>query len=116
MKELLQRWSRLEPNRCRHYRGDDSLELFYGGSWNRPFSLKHLIARNDMALIQAAVQEAIAARSWRWAGGSGFSGVDHSVDIYGTRPKLPWLANGRSEESFAAALLEAYLQALQADV
>ncbi len=118
MLKLLERWGRLEPSRAQ-IAGNNPKDRFsymvaFGEYWTRVFW--DIDGGNHAdAYVQAAVQEAIAARSWRWVGGSGYGGANHSVHIYGALPEAPWLANGRSDESFAKALLEAYLEALQAD-
>ena len=104
MKELLEQWSRLEPARCR-----PEGEVLHKGRWWVVVPVEG--SDYDESRVQSAVQEAIGSHDWRWTGGSGYSALKHSVTIYGARPDCPFLKQAWSDESFADAMLEAYVEA-----
>lgn len=69
MKELLERWSITEPNRCRAYgpnetgrdKGEEGFQIRFYQQW------RYATDTNDtQARIQIAVQQAIEARGWLW--------------------------------------------------
>jgi hypothetical protein len=113
VKELLMRWWKLEPQRCKWsddsyresfhvlYKGDIEEVWIEGGEF-------------DEAYIQAAVQEAVTARSWM---------VD--LVIFGDGSSTAYLyptsdmgralnREGSIGDSPAETLLRSYLQALEA--
>ena len=118
MKELLERWSELEPERC--IRNTASTAHHYGctGPYmvlidSKFYCLEYgLDTRCMQAIIQGAVQQAIEARGWGFSCGYntqfkhywGFvvaTHCDHTED---------------SQKSTVDALLSAYLKMLRAEV
>jgi hypothetical protein len=113
MKELLERWAKLEPERIgeRDHNGV-YLVLFAGGligAWAEAIDVPFNRALG-LAKLQAAVQEAIEARGWMGAVGfGGARGADAMV--LKTEGADGADANGSTP---AEALLSAYLTALEA--
>ena len=59
MKELLERWAELEPDRCIVYDSDFAVQALADGEW----IYRHELGRiPEHIIIQNAVQEAIEAR------------------------------------------------------
>lgn len=114
MRELLMRWSRLEPERCSVMAPDSP------SAWVRLGGREHRVGTRDstrdasgveLAVLLAAVIEAIEARGWYWActsiGGSTLRAyrvaVDHTVH------------HGDYDAPLTMMLLGAYLAALEAE-
>lgn len=120
MKELLQKWSELEPEKCTlqdevHGYGDahyywSSIDNFISVPDSESFDEMTSVDRLDyLVAIQGAVQEAIEARGWI-----------HSCGINGSGRYWGWVQSGEemdetvlSDISIAEALLSAYLKALE---
>lgn len=126
MRELLERWSRLEPERCMSgpptthicvvvQVGD--IDIFHDGAHtvmlDRP-------SAKQRALLLAAVIEAIEARGWdyRLSSSTPQPGMTHAIvwtgaSRPGTRTYRP--SHDAHGDTPAAALLGAYLAALEAE-
>lgn len=107
MRELLERWAKLEPERCQvgEYYAHFSLDGFQFRLWHND-----VLTPRRSATLLAAVIEAIEARGWDW----------------NLMSMLPWNATARrymatvtyhvkEADSDVAALLTAYLAALEAE-
>lgn len=109
MRGLLERWAKVEPERCRPPEGLAPFPavLYAGEFWP---------VGNDAApftgTVQAAVQEAIEARGLPWQLNHGFTD-DYEATIW-TDAAVGVEGHGYTEASAAAALLGAYLDALEA--
>lgn len=106
MRDLLKRWSELEPERC-DYQANEIFAL------RMKSSIWCVAAKNieqaDHSMIQGAVQEAIDGRGWV-VGLTGYAGR-----YLGTCSDATADRKGRHEhESAAAALLSAYMEVLEA--
>lgn len=105
MTELLKQWSELEPERCEYQEETEYYHVMRNGRWTKAT----IIATLDYDRIQGAVQEAIDDHDWV-AGLTGYGGR-----YLGTCSDANADRKGRHEhESAAAALLSAYLKALEA--
>jgi hypothetical protein len=112
LPELLRMWAKLEPERCEHWTGIP-VETF-----TAPLGTGHqvLLAADEgspssplrLAIIQAAVQEAIEARGWKWLISHAQAG--HYEAQAGPRSLEP----AYSASTPGEALLSAYLAALEA--
>jgi hypothetical protein len=120
MNELLEKWAVIEPERCKvNSPHPNDYLISYRESWVRPFWHVEWEGPPSDVCIQAATQEAIEARGWRWM----LRGTDllpndpisHSAVVYGTRDGSK---QGRQDlarefgETAAGAILAAYLTAL----
>jgi hypothetical protein len=124
MKELLERWAKLEPTRCEGvYRGEGVFSVYvHLGREERVYRIVHDLVESANAAnswLQAAVQEAIEARSWRWELTSPWRGDSHTYtrywcDLDASTSELDRPVIGQEGESAAEALLSAYLTALEA--
>jgi len=71
--ELLKRWSELEPLRCRTYQGgldgsvmyEVSMTIEQRSGWVAIGSFKHIKSMTGLAVLQYALQQAIAAHNFR---------------------------------------------------
>jgi len=115
MDQLLQRWVQLEPERCQNHALHYSVLI--RGEWSRLFYVinhPEAVVQRE-AFLQVAVQEAVEAHHWRWVKEFGNSNV---VCVY--RPEIPLGTSSRAfvsrkDGSLAKTLLDAYLQALEAN-
>jgi hypothetical protein len=120
MIELLKKWAEIEPERCRYRTYGDEFLVSVRGDF-LPLEYAELSADLPReVIVQAAVQEAIEARGWRWM----LRGTDllpdtpitHSATVYG---ELDGSKVGRQEmsqefgDAAAKAILAAYLTALK---
>jgi hypothetical protein len=115
MKELLERWSRLEPDRCRW--GDDSYREWYSALYDGDDEEAWFDGKPNLPYLQAAVQEAITARGWAWEVGY-YTGRDpFYVGFVDASPQAHALEDYKHHDSYgdnpALSLLAAYLQALE---
>ena len=117
MGELLERWSKLEPDRCK--RQPTRYEVLLNGQlFSTFFTMNTAAVMPDRdAIIQAATQEAIEAHDWNWE----MSKKGREPNGKWQRFASVWPAYGNGKDSFAMslesnahALLTAYLQALEA--
>jgi hypothetical protein len=118
MKELLERWARLEPERCERM-GEAE---FYLTSTSHLFVINFQDKRAGpqliSALVQTAVQEALKERDWFWQlmrlGNAGRK-VYAQVSWKASEPDKAnaQYTNSWGEEE-ATTLLEVYLMALEA--
>lgn len=133
MKELLKRWSELEPDYCEESVADSG--CFYLGN-NPPYKLVDPNCLDDLAVILGATITALDARGWEWELSScrtddGFVGDEPSnfyhAEVYRedsseqdwvvmdegqVQRTMEQVSEAQSEEA-AAALLKAYLDALR---
>jgi hypothetical protein len=116
MKELLERWAKLEPTRCEGvYRGEGVFSVYvHLGREERVYRIVHDLVESANAAnswLQAAVQEAIEARGWEWR-------LSRIVGMYRALvdPMRESLHDhpGYHAGTPAEALLSAYLTALEA--
>lgn len=109
--ELLKRWAELDPERCGWE--DSCYSYFIHGwpliiiatEWTGSEVSNPAISKKEIALLQAAIQEAIEARGWDWKIRSRSGIWDAAIYPFGNT----W---EESDHSPAAALLAAYLEAL----
>lgn len=107
MTELLKRWAELEPERCRvsdaaaHLRSPFAFRIHWATLTADPINL---------AVVLAAVIEAIQARGWFWNVGTT---LQEPVQAYVQSPERTF--RPVRAETPAAALLGAYLAALEAE-
>jgi hypothetical protein len=122
-----EQWAQLEPDRCRvdtysatpELKAQSDIALKLGDSWFTVWATAFAsISNSGLAILQAALQEAIVAKGWDMslhftAGTDGEAvGWIGEVDIHRlTRPSF-WQV---FHEAAAIALLTAYLQALRAE-
>lgn len=111
MEELLKRWAELEPARCR-------IELLES-VWCCGMDRFLIGAEIDAVFVQCAVQEAIEARGLFWSVGqrrSGKTWLVHYVALVADDPAelRTKLSHGGISDTPAAALLTAYIAALEA--
>lgn len=118
LETLLRRWAELEPERC-IAQDDGDLTLEWQGHFNvDACSLRNGLDPWDTALVQGAVQEAIEARGWIWdlgtappRRGGNYPDCMHAAGVFRVRGDMDHNACGPTP---AAAILSAYLQALEA--
>jgi hypothetical protein len=111
MKELLERWAKLEPTRCEGvYRGEGVFSVYvHLGREERVYRIVHDLVESANAAnswLQAAVQEAIEARGWM--GDLEFTAGRAGAVVFTPEP---FTATGTTA---AEVLLGAYLTALEA--
>lgn len=110
MRELLKRWAELEPEKIDGEYWDDPVTGGAGSEFRiagvAVYSDLFEIGENDPALIQWAVQEAIKDKNW-W-----FS-LSKATDGAGYWGRVKIAAFGAYNDDPAAALLAAYLEALE---
>lgn len=114
MRELLEKWARLEPVR---------IVLLEGGKVRFPpplnatmFCREIELDRVAAGILLAAVIDAIEARGWEWTlwgDGREREGIVHVVDSDPKKPRRNY-GDGLTTAP-AAALLSAYLAALEAE-
>lgn len=108
LSQFLHRWRVLEPERCQAL-GDRHVVALGGGS---AYIVGHIPAQ-ELAWIQAAVQEAITTRGWTYLLDVGTDGAYAQVDRYDEDSRRTTLDSGKADKHPAAALLTAYLKALE---
>lgn len=111
IKDLLKRWSELEPDRCSHVAG-----IFALRGWSISFD-SEVSDRLTTSEIQNAVQEAIENRSWNWMLGRIIIGENIYYKAKIAIPSLPEAVNRTlkpclSTCSPAFALLQCYIEVL----
>lgn len=117
MKELLQRWAELEPERCR-IPGNSSTaedqEVFIDEAGHQIWNAQSGLERG---LVQIAVQEAIAARGWTIRVESLYHAMDDSYIydsiVFASNGGFNWRSFGEESTMAAESLLSAYLKALE---
>lgn len=108
MKELLQRWSELEPDKCRHVKYLEefaSFEVCIGKDWEHTWGCE---TDMSLAILQVAVQQALEARGWSYEQrcyGENKVGVIYPV-------KNNWIIRHESK-NHAESLLKAYIEGLE---
>jgi hypothetical protein len=106
LPDLLKRWAELEPTRCRESHVDSAAPYYVVGR----FSLRHQRAATALALVQAAVQEAVEARGWRWT-------LDYDPDqggLFAVVQVRKFCTRVATAPTAAVALLSAYMEAIVA--
>ena len=116
MLELIKRWAELEPERCR--RQPTRYEVLLNGEWvavDYILNTTAIVMMRD-AIIQAAVQEAVAARKWIFSLYIYMPGRFHSIlTVPGDKPgDMPWYVRQARGWVAAEVLLDSYVQALEA--
>jgi hypothetical protein len=107
MTELLKRWSELEPERCEYQEETEYYHVMRNGRWAKAT----IIATLDYDRIQGAVQEAINVHEWPWSVDcKSVEDEEYTASIIGGS----FYAEEGSNDTPAAALLSAYLKALEA--
>lgn len=108
MKELLEKWSQLEPHLCQlmpEYQLIDIRVSLIGG-----YTSHHVeddsFTNLDLAWIQWAIQQAIVEKSYDL--------MTEYTPEYGYRAKVG-IYTGYSDDNIAEALLTAYLKVLETD-
>lgn len=103
---FLERWAELEPERCKAFPRHATVQV--KGKWN---------PAEFTGTILAAVIEAIEARGWEWTLWSDGREREATVHIQDDDPKQPRRNHGTdlTTDQPAAALLTAYLAALEAE-
>jgi hypothetical protein len=115
LREKLERWAKLEPERCKKMLDDETTHLLaFGDGLVR---LRASRPEANLRIVEFAVRDAIAARGWAWE--VEYNPLsDNSYDGFVDRdPQAVSLGSCYTAEdsSAAVALLRAYLQALQAN-
>jgi hypothetical protein len=105
VKQLLQKWAELEPDACENLYGQTIRLHLSDDSSHGIYPLVDDLKIADLALVQWAVQEAIVARGWRFEFRGFSSGLGFQVELRGAPAR---------DTNPAAALLKAYLKALEA--
>ena len=109
LSDLLERWSRLEPDRCQFSRDLEFEEPWYTVIFDtgRAHIEFKKATQEDHALLQAAVQKTIEARGWLW------SVLYSSKGVYRAGVKIAERYISETAKFPAYALLAAYLKALE---
>lgn len=119
---LLARWAELEPERCTFIEAHKGIhnDLYNFPRLDWSVDIKDLGPEGhfsdpdkncDLACIQGAVQEAIQARGWSWdMRHNQYGGVGFEATVWDMGPEYHCIG-----QSPAAALLSAYLKALEAE-
>lgn len=115
MRDLLERWARLEPDRCDPTHDDIMGNVILTIRWSRDTITlvpdDYPLDTFDRTCILAAVKEAIEALGWSW-----------KLQEFGPKPHLvrAWIASShrhapllREGSTPAEALLSAYLDAVE---
>lgn len=117
MKQLLAKWAELEPQRCRissitSTSGD--FEVFFDNYWyealdrQKPCSGNTKFLPLTIGIIQMALQEAVEAQHWEFE--QRWWGIKKEALIYPHQVSVRIKHQG---DSFAEALLKAYLEGLE---
>ena len=109
LKQLLQRWSELEPERCQYTeeKGDESPWYTINLDRGRAHIEYHRATQEDHALLQAIVQKVIESQGWGW------SILFSAKSVYRAGVKVTESYISETARFSAYALLAAYLKALE---
>ena len=121
LKELLKRWSELEPQRCDLIDDGNYWSVIAKDGHRWRLDKRNLIENwpTEHAKLQFAVQEAIKARGWGFVSTTipSYAQVDIILPSEKTErgyERLPFLLSRRQENDFLTTLLFAYIAALEA--
>lgn len=111
MEELLKRWAKVEPDRCRLDEKTGDLAVMLRGNWKKALTF---MREADPERIEGAVREAIEARGLRWH-------LESVITKNGLTCYLAYIIGTFKQEEFvcdtpAEALISAHIAALEAQI
>src|SRR5690606_13196265 len=115
MRELLERWARLETSRCSEFddhMGGTGLQVTWSGTPMRAIPDDYPLDALDKALVLAATIEAIEAHKGRFTLKRDIGDSHYFAAVRFQSQKTPRIAKSYQP---AAALLLAYLAAIEAE-
>lgn len=115
MRELLERWARLEPERCMS--GPPTTHICVSvrvGDDTHAVMLDRPSAKQQALLLAAAI-EAIEARGWSFEARHLLGHSEASVEVRPAQSLLVWPPYKATADTFTQALLGAHLAALEAE-